>query len=77
MTKLIHSFIDPKKISLWRFQDPVVGPRKIPTSDDIEKGKVELNEANSFVVDVEKKSVSITENGQHVDIGSSLIYVVA
>ncbi|XP_046652789.1 leucine--tRNA ligase, cytoplasmic-like [Daphnia pulicaria] len=68
---------DPKRVSLWRFQDPILGPRKIPTSDDLERGKVQLTEASTFFVNVENNTVAVEENGVQIDIGSSLTYIVA
>ena len=69
--------LDPKRVSLWRFQDPILGPRKIPTSDDLERGKIQLTETSTFFVNVEKNTVAVEENGAQIDIGLSLTYIVA
>lgn len=55
----------------------MLGPRKIPTCDDLEKGRIRLAETENFVVDLEKKTVGINENGTTIDIGTNLIYIVA
>lgn len=68
---------DAKKISIWRYQDPSLGPRKIPSCDDLEKGKTQLTEAHTFKVDVIKQTTIIEENGNQFEIGSSLVYIVA
>lgn len=73
----MFSFLDPKRVSLWRYQDPVLGPRKIPTCDDLERGKIRLTETHTFLVNLENKTVAVEENGTQVDIGSSLTYIVA
>ena len=73
---LFFKNLDPKRISLWRYQDPELGPRKIPTAGDLEKGKVRLSDSVTFHVDLEKKTVATQENGSRFDIGSKLVYTV-
>lgn len=70
-------YLEATRVSLWRYQDPLMGPRKIPTCDDLERGKVRVTEAAVFHVDLEKKSVSVEENGSKFDVGSKLVYVVS
>lgn len=62
-------------ISVWRFEDPVGGPRKIPTQTDYKKGKVEIVEGK-FEIDVGKKEVFLVDNGKKLNVGTNLIYVV-
>ena len=68
---------DPKRITLWRYEDPIIGPRKIPTCDNLERGKVELKETQTFAVNIENQTVTINENGSHIEIGSRIVYMVS
>lgn len=68
--------LDPKRVSLWRYADPVLGPRKIPTSEDLEKGKVRLAESATFAVDISNNCVKVQENGSSYDVGGRVVYMV-
>lgn len=69
--------LDTNSLKLWRYNDPVLGPRKLPEFDDYKKDKTEMNADNAaFVLDVEKKLVSLNLNNQVTDIGRTLIYVL-
>lgn len=64
-------------IQLWRFEDPVLGPRKIPNFNDFKTGKVQVEEG-TLSIDVTTDAVAITSaDDKKVDVGTSLIYVVA
>lgn len=64
-------------LQIWRYDDPLMGPRKIPIFQDYKKDKTLLGEG-SLTVDVEKKLVSFKEeNGvEEILIGRDFIYVV-
>ncbi|CRL00851.1 CLUMA_CG014102, isoform A [Clunio marinus] len=67
--------IDP--IQVWRYKDPVLGPRKIPIFNDFKTGKVQLEEG-TLSIDMKTDTVFVTkENGDKITAGSSFIYVVA
>lgn len=67
-----------ERISVWRFEDPAMGPRKIPTCENVEKGKTRLTESVVFHVDIEKKTVAVEEEkGSRVDVGTKLVYIVS
>lgn len=64
-------------VQVWRFEDPAMGPRKIPTFNDFKTGKVQL-EDGTLSIDIKADIVTITTNaGQKINIGAHLVYVVA
>lgn len=63
-------------IKLWRFEDHILGSRKMPTFNDYKKGKIQLDEG-TFSIDTTASTTFITEsNGNKVEIGSSLVYII-
>ena len=65
-----------KKAKILRYEDPELGPRKMPTLLDIEAGKVEVKSSESFIVDLEKQMVSLQLNGKPTQLGSQLVYMI-
>lgn len=63
-------------LRIWRYEDPVSGPRKIPVCSEPFKGKTKLEEG-TFSIDNEKNEIILeTENMRKFNIGTSFIYVV-
>ena len=62
---------DEKKVQLWRFEDPVLGPRKMPTLDNPLQGKVQIQNGVKFSIDLQSQKVML--DGK-VEVGQSLIY---
>lgn len=67
---------DLKALTLWRYEDPILGPRKIPAFKDYQTGKV-LLEDGIFEIDVSKIEVKLAVNGKKIDVGTNLIYIVS
>lgn len=64
-------------IQIWRFTDPVLGPRKIPAFDDYKSGKAQVEEG-TVSLDLKTEAVYITSSdNQKVEVGTSLVYIVA
>lgn len=64
-------------VQLWRFVDPILGPRKIPAFNDFKSGKVQLEEGN-VSIDMKTQAVYITTtDGKKIDVGTSFVYIVA
>jgi leucyl-tRNA synthetase len=64
-------------IQIWRFEDSVLGPRKIPTFGDYKTGKVQLEDGN-VSIDLKTDAVYITTaDNKKTQVGTSFIYVVA
>ncbi len=60
------------KVRMYRFEDPIMGPRRIPNAEKPLEGKVEVSPKDKFTIDVQKNKVQL--NG--VDIGDVMIYRV-
>lgn len=58
------------------FQDPELGPRKLPKYDDPKAGKVIVETDSRFTIDVEKQDVTFTSNGTKVKVGNTMAYIV-
>ncbi len=57
---------------LYRYDDPVMGPRRVPNCDRPLEGKAEVREAEELEVDLEKGTVAV----QGKDVGGVLVYRV-
>lgn len=67
--------IDP--VQVWRYEDPVLGPRKMPVFNDYKSEKV-LLEDGIISLDVKEDAVFITTNeGKKINVGTTFVYVVA
>lgn len=74
---LVTSFaIDLSKVKLMRFDDPLLGPRRVPVLGREHSEKTLISERAVFHVDLESKKVHLTENGLRTDIGDTMIYLV-
>lgn len=63
-------------VHIWRFEDPVLGPRKIPNFNDYKTGKV-LLEDGTVSIDLKSETVNITSaDGKMIEVGTSFIYIV-
>ncbi|KAL4594096.1 leucine-tRNA ligase, cytoplasmic [Arapaima gigas] len=67
---------DLARVKLMRYEDPVLGPRRVPVLGKEEQGKLLISDKSTFQVDVAAKKVFLTDNGLSVDIGDTLIYLV-
>lgn len=74
--KNYFSFVDLAGLGIWRYIDPALGPRSFPAFDDFKAGKVPL-ETGVFSINVDTKEVFLTTDTGRVNVGTSLIYVVA
>lgn len=62
-------------LRIWRYEDPVLGPRKIPVCSEPFMGKVQL-ENGTFSIDVDKNEVFLATETAKSSIGTTFIYVV-
>lgn len=67
--------LDVDALRIWRFEDVVLGPRKLPIHNEPLKGKV-LLEDGVFSIDVEKNEVFLQTESTKLNVGTSFIYVV-
>jgi leucyl-tRNA synthetase len=64
-------------VQVWRFEDPLMGPRKMPIFNDYKTGKVQLEEG-TMSIDMKTEAVTITTTeGKKINIGTNFVYVVA
>ncbi|EDV99142.1 leucine--tRNA ligase, cytoplasmic [Drosophila grimshawi] len=75
LAKILNLKSDVSTLQIWRYEDPLLGPRKVPTFQDYKTGKAQLTEGN-FVIDVAAKRVSVNQAGKLTELGRNLIYVV-
>jgi leucyl-tRNA synthetase len=66
-----------QKIKLMRFNDPLVGPRKIPVQETLDSMISEIDPTAELLVDVKSNTVELKQNGSKIAVGSELLYVVA
>lgn len=72
----ILSISELDALRIWRFEDPILGPRKIPVVNEILKGKVQL-EDGVFSIDADKSEVFLeVAAAKKINVGSSFIYTV-
>ncbi|XP_015605732.1 leucine--tRNA ligase, cytoplasmic [Cephus cinctus] len=67
---------DSSSIILYRYEDPVLGPRSIPTSDDILRGKIKILPDTVFDVNLETKVISINEAGKVEPVSTDIVFLV-
>uniref|UniRef100_A0A6I8SS83 leucine--tRNA ligase n=1 Tax=Xenopus tropicalis TaxID=8364 RepID=A0A6I8SS83_XENTR len=67
---------DVTKVKLMRYDDPVLGPRRVPVLGKEEVGKSVISPKAAFHIDLNEKKVHIADNGLKTDIGDTLVYVV-
>lgn len=66
---------DVDALRIWRYEDAVLGPRKLPNYTEALKGKV-LLENGVFSIDVDKNEVTLKTDSATLNVGTSFIYVV-
>ncbi|XP_037322841.1 leucine--tRNA ligase, cytoplasmic-like [Pungitius pungitius] len=76
LAKVNRLIKDLSRVKLMRYEDPVLGPRRVPVLGLEEQGKVPISNKSVFSVNLEEKKVTLADNGLTVDIGNSLVYLV-
>jgi len=90
IVKLVHSFnyldikfwcgfrVDAKRVKLLRYNDPLLGPRKLPNFENFTAEKSAVDAGDTFGVDIDKNAVTLRcrETDCTVAVGSQLIYVI-
>ncbi|EEC05400.1 leucyl-tRNA synthetase, putative [Ixodes scapularis] len=69
--------LDKLKVTLMRYEDPVLGPRKIPSFGNTEEGKLAIPEKAVFRIKKDKDGVEMELDGTTVDVGGQISYVVS
>ncbi|XP_020727972.2 leucine--tRNA ligase, cytoplasmic [Odocoileus virginianus] len=76
LMKVDRGIKDLSKVKLMRFDDPVLGPRRVPVLGKEHAEKTPVTEHAVFHVDLMNKKIHLTENGLRADIGDTMIYLV-
>ncbi|KAL1441109.1 hypothetical protein MTO96_008851 [Rhipicephalus appendiculatus] len=71
-----HVSFDGVAVKLLRYEDPTMGPRKIPTLGCEETGKVVIPNEAIFRIKADKSGVEVELDGTRVDVGSQMSYIV-
>ncbi|GBP07012.1 Leucine--tRNA ligase, cytoplasmic [Eumeta japonica] len=77
LIKEVKAIKDVNNLKLWRYVDPVLGPRKIPNIGDYETKCVVLDDTSVLKVDATTNKVELISNGKNVDLGYQLQHVLA
>uniref|UniRef100_A0AAY4AR72 leucine--tRNA ligase n=1 Tax=Denticeps clupeoides TaxID=299321 RepID=A0AAY4AR72_9TELE len=73
----VNRFIkDLSKVKLMRYDDPVLGPRRVPILGKEEQGKVPVSDKSTFHINLQDKKVHLTDEGLKADIGDTLVYLM-
>lgn len=59
-----------------RYEDPVLGPRRVPILGQEEQGKLPISSKSVFNINLNEKKVTLADNGVSVDIGDTLVYLI-
>ncbi|XP_004686902.1 PREDICTED: leucine--tRNA ligase, cytoplasmic [Condylura cristata] len=76
LMKMDRGIKDLSKVKLMRFDDPLLGPRRVPVLGKEHAEKTPITEHAVFHVDLMSKKIHLTENGLRADIGDTIIYLV-
>ncbi|XP_052892529.1 leucine--tRNA ligase, cytoplasmic [Anopheles moucheti] len=76
LAKQIGFKADLSALEIMRYEDPVLGPRSLPTFQDYRSGKVTIEEGD-LMVDMEKQQVLLSNSTiKNMNIGTNFIYVI-
>ncbi|XP_014470950.1 PREDICTED: leucine--tRNA ligase, cytoplasmic [Dinoponera quadriceps] len=67
---------DPALISLYRYEDPIMGARtRLVPGEDIFKGKIEIPTDSAFNINAETGDVEVNVAGNVYPVGEKLVYI--
>uniref|UniRef100_A0A8C1PNI6 Leucine--tRNA ligase, cytoplasmic n=1 Tax=Cyprinus carpio TaxID=7962 RepID=A0A8C1PNI6_CYPCA len=76
LSRVNRGLKDLSKVKLMRFEDPLLGPRRIPVLGKEEEGKLPISNSSVFHINLQENKVHLSDNGLKIDIGDTLIYLV-
>lgn len=59
-----------------RFEDPLLGPRRVPVLGKEEQGKLAISDSCVFHINLEEKKVCLRDSGLTADVGDTLVYLI-
>ena len=72
LTRLDKIIKDHKQIELWRYEDPILGPRQLPTLENPLEGKIQMKSDSKFHIDLTAQKVYFDEE----DLGEAIVYII-
>ncbi|MEQ2306039.1 Leucine--tRNA ligase, cytoplasmic [Ameca splendens] len=76
LSKVNRLIKDLSRVKLMRYEDPLLGPRRVPVLGQEEYGKLPISSKSVFNINLEEKKVTLADNGFTVDIGDTLVYLI-
>lgn len=76
LSRVNRGIKDLSKVKLMRFEDPLLGARRIPVLGKEEEGKIPISNSSVFHISLQENKVHMSDNGLKMDIGDTLIYLV-
>lgn len=60
-----------------RYQDPLIGPRRVPVLGQEERDKLPVSSTSIFSVDLQQRKVTLVEGaGAPLEVGDTLAYLL-
>uniref|UniRef100_A0A3Q2T4B4 Leucine--tRNA ligase, cytoplasmic n=1 Tax=Fundulus heteroclitus TaxID=8078 RepID=A0A3Q2T4B4_FUNHE len=76
LAKVNRLIKDLSRVKLMRYEDPMLGPRRVPVLGQEEKGKLPISSKSVFNINLDEKKVTLADNGLTVDVGDTLVYLI-
>lgn len=68
---------DVSRVKLMRFEDPLMGPRRVPLLGHEERGKLPISSTSVFSVDLQQRRVMLADgDGAPREVGDTLAYLL-
>lgn len=64
------------QVRLFRYEDVLVGPRKLPVTGNALEGKVEMPTDGCLEIDFEKNAVKLVDGSNKFELGDQITYFV-
>lgn len=74
IAKEVKAIKDLNSLKLWRYKDPILGPRSIPVPGDYVNKCVLLDSSSALKVDLGSATVELIDNGKNLLVGTKLVY---
>ncbi|XP_013185912.2 leucine--tRNA ligase, cytoplasmic [Amyelois transitella] len=74
IVKDVKAIKDASSLKLWRYADPLMGPRRIPVPGDYKDKCVVMENATVLKVDVASNKVELVSGGKSIDVGTQFVY---
>lgn len=61
---------------MWRYENPELGPRKMPVFNSPTLGAVRIEDNAVFHMNFENREIEVAVNGTRYPVGSQVVYIV-